>query len=458
MLLRLKVRNFKNIEDEVVHFGPLTCFVGSNGAGKSNLFDAIQFLRALSEQDIQSAAQSIRSPATGSFGPRDLFLGGDISRTIEFEADLLVPREVEDDFGRRAEPATTLLRYELALRLVSPTAPRLEIAKESLASLKASEAREIIGFPHSSEFRKSVVKTTRRVGPLISTKEDGGVVKLMLHQDGGSRGRPIPAGQSPRTVVGGTNAAEYPTVLAARREMSSWQLLHLEPSVMRTPDQFGATARITVEGAHLASTLARLVGEEDRQGAVLQEATNRLMELVPEVQTVDLERDEVRQQIYVSVRMRGSEISMGPRALSDGTLRFLALVTLLLDPNACEVLCMEEPENGMHPARIPAAVELLRDFAVDSKIPVDLENPLRQVVVNTHSPDVVRQLSADQVLFVDALNGPSGRVARFSAIEDKWRRAVPTVPLQRMIDFIGGAPLGATATERQLSLRFGSAQ
>jgi predicted ATPase len=341
---------------------------------------------------------------------------------------------------------------------VSPTAPRLEIARESLTSLKATEAKDIIGFQHSAEFRKSVVKTTRRVGPLISTKDEGGVTSLMLHQDGGSRGRPIPAGQSPRTVVGGTNAAEYPTVLAARREMTSWQLLHLEPSVMRTPDQFGASGRITVEGAHLASTLLRLVANEERKGSVLQEATNRLMELVPEVQAVDLERDEVRQQIYVSVRMRGSDISMGPRALSDGTLRFLALVTLLLDPNACEVLCMEEPENGMHPARIPAALALLRDFAVDPELPVDDENPLRQVILNTHSPDVVRQLEADEVLFVDALDGPAGRVARVSAVENRWRHAVPTVPLQRMMDFIGGAPLGATAAELQIPLRFGSAQ
>jgi predicted ATPase len=458
MLLRLKIKNFKNIEDDVIHFGPLTCFVGPNGAGKSNVFDAIQFLRALSEQDIQSAAQSIRSPISGSFGPKDLFLDGDTSRTIELEADLLVPRKVEDDFGRKAEPATTLLRYSIALKLVSANSPRLEIVRESLTSLKAGEAGQIIGFPHSTEFRKSVVKTTRRVGPLISTKQEAGAPSLMLHQDGGSRGRPIPAGQSPRTVVGGTNAVEYPTVLAARREMSSWQLLHLEPSVMRTPDQFGAPARITVEGAHLASTLARLVESDRRIGAALQEATNRLSELVPEVEQVAIDRDEVRQQLSVSVRMRGSRMALGPRALSDGTLRFLALVTLLLDPRACEVLCMEEPENGMHPARIPAAVKLLQDFAVDPDSAVDVENPLRQVIVNTHSPDVVRQVRADQVLFVDALDAPSGRVARVSAVEGKWRKGMPTVPLQRLFDFLGGAPLGADWKDRQLPLHFGTAQ
>ncbi len=227
---------------------------------------------------------------------------------------------------------------------------------------------------------------------------------------------------------------------------------------MRAPDQLGETARVNSRGAHMASTLARLVRQEARPGAVLQEATNRLMELVPEVQSVDLERDELRQQLSVSVRMRGSQISMGPRGLSDGTLRFLVLVTLQLDPDACEVLCMEEPENGMHPARIPAAVELLRDFAVEPFDPIGRENPLRQVILNTHSPDVVRQLRSDEVLFVDAVDGPYGRTARFSAIEDCWRRAMPIVPLARMADFIGGAPLGARAKELQLQLRFGSAQ
>ena len=123
--------------------------------------------------------------------------------------------------------------------------------------------------------------------------------------------------------------------------------------------------------------------------------------------------------------MRGSPLPLGPRALSDGTLRFLALVTLFLDPQSCAVLCMEEPENGIHPARIPAMVSLLRDFALDPKHETSEENPARQVIINTHSPDVVRQLDAADLLFVDALDAPGGPSARVSAIEGRWRARRP---------------------------------
>ena len=47
-------------------------------------------------------------------------------------------------------------------------------------------------------------------------------------------------------------------------------------------------------------------------------------------------------------------------ALSDGTLRFLALAVLEMDPETQGLLCLEEPENGIHPARIPAILELLQ--------------------------------------------------------------------------------------------------
>lgn len=458
MLLRLHVENFKNLADVTIQFGPLTCAVGANASGKSNIFDAIQFLRALADQDIQSAAQSIRSPASGAFGPQDLFYAGDTSRPLVLEADLLVPREVHDDFGRSAEPATTLLRYRIALRCVTTPMPRLEIIEEKLESLKAGEAKHIIGFPHSSAFRRAVVKATRRIGPFISTAVKDGGARLMLHQDGGSRGRPIPAGQSPRTVLGGTNVAEYPTVLSARREMAAWQLLHLEPSVMRTPDDFGTAGRIDERGAHIAATLDRLVTDDDTPGQTLQEATNRLMDLIPEVRSLNLDPDEVRKHLSIRIAMAGGGPSLGPRALSDGTLRFLALVTLLLDPASCQVLCMEEPENGMHPARIPATVQLLRDFAVDPNLAPDVDNPLRQVLLNTHSPDIVRQLDVDEVLFVDALEDAVGPVACVGAIEHRWRSGGATVPLQRLIDFVGGAPLGATAEELQAKLHFGTAR
>jgi predicted ATPase len=347
------------------------------------------------------------------------------------------------------------LHYTLALRCSDGPMPRLEIVREELRSLKAGDARAILGFGHSAAFRTSVVTPTRRTGPLISTEEQGGAVKLMLHQDGGSRGQPIPAGHSPRTVVGGTNAAEYPTVLAARREMAAWQLLHLEPSVIRTPDGFGGPNRVDERGGHIAAALSRIALDEKTAGTTLQQVANYLGQLVPEVRSIELDRDETRQQLSFRVKTTDGDVSLGPRALSDGTLRFLALVTLLVDPAGNSVLCMEEPENGIHPARVPVTVKLLQDFSVDPQLAVDEENPLRQVIINTHSPDVVRQLRSSDLLFVDAVHSP-GSSSLVSAVEGGWRKEGPLVPIRRLSDFIGGAPLGDEAA--QLSLRFGTAR
>ncbi len=408
--------------------------------------------------DIQAAAQSVRSPAAGAFGPRELFWAGNTDEPLEFVATLLVADRVTDDFGRTAEPTATLLEYQLKLRKSTQHESRLEVTHEQLVALDHNLGPSLIGFETAPDFIADAVRSRQGGRHLfVSTTHEDDLTHLWLHHEAGSRGQPIPADHSPRTVVGGTNAIEYPTVLAARREMSSWQLLHLEPSVMRTPDPIGGPDRVDERGGHIASTLARLVAHEELRGSTLQNVSNRLAALVPEVKAVDLDRDQARQQLSIAVTMRGARVALGPRALSDGTLRFLALVTMLLDTDGHEVLCLEEPENGIPPSRVPAAVELLRDFAVDPSRTVDAENPLRQVIINTHSPDVVRQLHADNLLFVETVDlGPS-RASQIAPVAGHWRDAKAVVPVQRLVDFVGGSPIGADLRALQLAFELGSA-
>ena len=485
MLFRLQVSGFKNLADVDVRFGPLTCFVGRNGVGKSNLLDAIHLLSLLAEMPIQDAAASVRRPAEGVFQARDLLRDGLRGQEMRFVADMLVPREVVDDFGRKGQATTTLLRYEVSLRYVEEPAPRLELTHERLSHHKKGEAREVIGFPRATGLLKGV-EGERRGGDFISTVAphagaEGGkrrrqrrvdTPQILLHQDGGSRGQPFPPGDSPRTVLGGTNSIEYPTVLAARREMLSWRFLHLEPSSMRATDPFGATPHVSDRGGRIAATLDQLARaaaadvKDDAERArlvarVWAEATNRLRELDPDVRDLRVERDEVRQQLILLIRLDGSSDWLGPRGISDGTLRYLALTVMQMDRAHHGLLCLEEPENGMHPSRIPLLTRLLEDFAVDPGEDVGPDNPLRQVIVNTHSPDVVKQLNDADILFVEEVRGEGGRRAQVYAVEGTWRAGLEPKPLlvprRRVPDFIGGAPLGEGWRARQLELAFGTA-
>ncbi|MBL8214230.1 MAG: ATP-binding protein [Bryobacterales bacterium] len=132
---------------------------------------------------------------------------------------------------------------------------------------------------------------------------------------------------------------------------------------------------------------------------------NKLSQLVENVRRVSVDVDEKRQLLNIAMTDRHNTEHVAS-ALSDGTLRFLALTVMEADPNSHRLLCLEEPENGMHPTRIKAVIELLRDLAVDPTEPVDADNPLRQVIINTHSPAVVAYVDPDSLLLAHSAPTP----------------------------------------------------
>jgi hypothetical protein len=151
---------------------------------------------------------------------------------------------------------------------------------------------------------------------------------------------------------------------------------------------------------------------------------------------VRIDADERRELLTLVVRDRdGTEHEA--RALSDGTLRFLALCVLESDPEAQGLLCLEEPENGIHPERIPAMISLMRDLSVDVEEPVEKDNPLRQVIINTHSPAVVSIVPDDSLVVAASepmiLQGERFSVASFRWLPDTWRaRSSPHItPVSR---------------------------
>lgn len=459
MLTRLRVSGFKNLVEVDVRLGPFTCVVGPNGVGKSNLFDAIRFLSASANHTLMEAATSVRDQHSGNAQVRDLFhhAGDRYADRMSFVAEMIVPRRAIDDLGQEAEASTTFLRYSLDLAYREPddrlARGDLAIVKEELVHITKRDAPSQLPFPHSAgKWRDSVVTGRRSAPYFISTEGDGESGIIKLHQDGGSRGRPLPrpAANLPRTVLSVANAAESPTVLMARREMESWQLVQLEPSALRQPDEFVSPTRLGTDGRHLAATLYRLARKAGRQEStdgddaaeeaarylaadggserVYGQIASRLAELIDDVRQIHVDLDEKRE--ILTLYVRDKEGTQHPaRALSDGTLRFLALSVLENDPTMQGVLCLEEPENGVHPARIPAILELLQDIAVDTQQPVGADNPLRQVIVNTHSPVVFQQVPDESVIFVKAREamdqaGFLFKKADFLCLSDTWRAKV----------------------------------
>lgn len=195
--------------------------------------------------------------------------------------------------------------------------------------------------------------------------------------------------------------------------MQSWRRLALEPSALRAPDNFSAPRTMQTDGRHLAATLYRIATDapnyyrdefEDHAAysdAVYAEVADRLSDLTGvKVGSLRVTPDQVREVFTLFLSERGG-LTLPARALSEGTLRFLALCVLLEDPTVTGLLCMEEPENGMHPANIPAMMNLVKDLAVNPYEAPGPENPFRQVIINTHSPWIVQLCDPNDLLLAD---------------------------------------------------------
>ena len=458
MLTRLRVRGFKNLHDVDLSFGPFTCVAGSNGIGKSNLFDAIEFLGRLADEPFLDAAASIRGTADEGTDVRSLFFAhGDyrVDRLL-FEAEIIVAPVGEDHLGQIAKARSTFLRYRLELGLqTSPDtgAPRVRLLHESLVPIAKGEAPSHLPFaPKRKSWRDSVVSNKNGTA-FISTRDDADGRQILLHQDGGGRGQPnrFLAERLPRTVLSSASANESPTALLARRELRSWKLLQLEPTSMRRPDRFLALERadavsVASDGSHLPAALYALARAERERGPSAEadlyvQFGNRLATLVDDVRDVRVDKDDKRELLTLEVSGRDG-VFHPARALSDGTLRFLTLAIIERAATA-GVICLEEPENGIHPSRIEAMLELLDDIAVDVDYPVDDDNPLRQVVINTHSPGIVGKVAADSVLFAESVSlridesGERVNATRFAALEDTWRsRADPERPTKSVLQVL----------------------
>jgi predicted ATPase len=435
MITRLKVQGFKNLKDVDIRFGLFTCIAGANGVGKSNLFDAICFLSDLASMPIIQAASRVRGTNGQMSDLNNLFSSG--CKQIQFLVEAIVPKHVEDDFDRAISPTATFLEYGLTIEYSGDQTSKdpIVLIHEELRHKGKPKAQADLKFTAAPDFgdyesfiRTFIVSPKNRTTPYLETDLEG---SIRLFGEGG-RGalQKVPARKSPQTVLAGVNTNSHPTALAMRREFQSWRLMQLEPSALRTPDEFGSKSLVEHDGAHVAAAL-------HRTGAYA-EVARRLSGFIPGVELVDVDSNEARKTRAISLQIKGRRFPAS--ALSDGTLRFLALSVIASDPEATGLLCMEEPENGIHPQKIPEMVQLVRELSDAEQSWQDQSDPLRQVIINTHSPLVVKELRPDELVMADTYIESGHPWVRFKSIEDTWRAnyAGPILPRGKVKTYLEG--------------------
>jgi len=230
----------------------------------------------------------------------------------------------------------------------------------------------------------------------------------------------------PRTLLS-TVTAESPTAFLVRQEMRNWIMLQFEPNALRQPNSIFEVknAKISANGFNVPATLYRLFNEK-KEKDIYQMLTNKVKDLVSDVDEIYVEKDEKRDLLTLQIRFKDGLI-LPAQSLSDGTLRFLGLAVIREDNEHSGLICLEEPENGINPQKIDEMVNLLEDMVTDTEYSVDEDNPLRQMIINSHSPKVVNVVSDESLylatedeIFLESF-GKKVKYTRFLALPETWR-------------------------------------
>jgi len=185
--------------------------------------------------------------------------------------------------------------------------------------------------------------------------------------------------------------ARHPRVSALRRFITGWYLSYLTADNTRVTPEAGPQERLSATGDNLPNVIQFLREQhEDRLDQILKTLSHR----VPQLEKVDAEM-MADGRLLLQIKDAPFERPILAKFASDGTLKMLAYLTVLYDPDPPQLVGIEEPENHLHPRLLPELAEECREASDRT-----------QLMVTTHSPFFVNGLKAEElwVLYRD-VNG-----------------------------------------------------
>lgn len=349
MITRLTIENFKSLRDVEIRPGRVNIFFGPNGSGKSNLFDALRVLKGFGLG--MSVDQVFNQPSTQpSFGvwpgirggsSQAVFRGGSgvEATSVKIEVEFATDAGAGCQYDIRISPDRNLLLSQRA-RPTERSGPSIDY------SLDSSGQQHIF---------------------LSWREQPNRYEQPVLPPD-----RPFFVNQLPEQIQ------ELGNLVKAQLE--SIQLLDLVPFILRERSRSRSVRTLGPQGEFLASVVKAVVEETGQKASFLAWLRELLEEPIDDLAPKQAEENEV----YLRMRQFGHKFSAN--SLSDGTLRFIALVTVFFQPKPPSVLLIEEIENGIHPSRLRLVLELIKSQA---------ERTGTQVFLTTHAPALLAWLSEE---------------------------------------------------------------
>lgn len=347
MITRLHLQNWKSFKDSMVYIDPLTFLIGTNASGKSNVLDAFLFLHLLMKgQTLEDAAESIRG------GEEWLIRKGQnwTRLTVSIERN-----------GLNYDYVVAIMKDKVGLKFVENDI--------YLSTVGNKEKR----FPDAN--RAQDVSTSINVNIESSMKE-----------------------QDSQTVIA-----------VVKDALKSVFLLNPNPLAMRNYSKLSKELRM--DAGNIAGVLAALKPEEK---TALEEKLTQYVKPLPErdinkitAVTVGLAKTDAMLYCYEDWNPNQAVDAKG---MSDGTLRFIAIIVSLLTLKEGSLLIVEEVDNGLHPSRAKELVKVLKDVSTERHI---------DVLCTTHNPVLMDELGNEMIPFISFVKRDDEGSSYIHLLEDR---------------------------------------
>ena len=357
MIKALRLTNFRSHAQSRLEMEPVTLMVGPAGAGKSNIFKAMIVL----QNSVHRTLVEMFPPGLGEFHwVRSRWAGE--TDPIGFEAQIEVPEH----------PGFTA---EYVLKIASsPTG--LYVLEETLARRQGQQPAEWV-------FQRR--PNRGQMGEFGAVEWD---MPTTLH----------------RVWHGDVVNPDAPNVRFARavaRALSSFGYYHLEVGELKNLGTGEAIDRIRYRGEGLPDFIAWTKSEP--AGTPIYEAIlDEMRQLLPSLESIIVTQARADRQ-GLAFNFIGHQGYIAAPDMSDGTMLTLGMLCILNTPRKPRVLCIEEPETGLHPRRLRWLFEKLVGLAYPPA-----GEPGTQVVLTTHSPSYV-DLFKDMLPSIQVVEQQEGR-------------------------------------------------
>jgi predicted ATPase len=351
-IIKLEIEGFRSLKSQTWCPGDLNVLIGPNASGKSNV------LRALETLSIAAQGGRLGRYIQQEGGMEPIVWDGQVDR-IGFRAKMTPIPPYKDEVKEA-------LTYELSLaRLGKSSAYRID--------------KEVLGNFHK-------VETGEMPEPFKLLERDPHQAAVFAMDTKRFEVQPmsLPEAETLLGASGGPFALNR-WVAVFQKELADWKVYqdfqtHREAPI-RAPQVTRAETEVSADGQNLVSVLHSLyTGHRDFENeinAAMRAAFGEDFEKLVFPPAAD-------QRIQMRIRWRSLKREQSAADLSDGTLRFLFLLTVLANPSPPPLIAIDEPETGLHPSMFPIVAEYARDAASKA-----------QVIFTTHSPEFLDAFGED---------------------------------------------------------------